>query len=236
MELPLIETNRLGMKLALVVPGEFWMGSDSGNAPVTERPQHRVRIGRPFYCGVYEVTVGEYGQYIAEGGARVAGDWRPPRGFSQSDRHPVVGVSWNDAKAFCQWLSRREQATYRLPSEAEWEFACGYKSGGTEQTPGTAWFGGNSEGRTHRVGLLEPNELGIYDFLGNVKEWCLDGIRQYTGEPVDNPLGPADGPRVLRGGDWSSAKLPRASQRGCAAVDHSDDKTGFRVVLEVAAE
>jgi len=238
--LPEFETNSLGMRLALVVPGEFWMGSASNSSPANERPRHRVVIARPFYCAVNEVTVGEFGRFVSESGHRTTaeanrsgGDRSQPAGFSQTDHHPAVGLSWHDAQAFCRWLSQKERMTYRLPTEAEWEYAC-RAAGGADQTIQQAWYGGNSGGRTHRVGLLEPNALGLCDMLGNAREWCFDGQRRYTAETADDPRGPSQGPRILRGGDWSSAAVPRASARIASAPEHADATTGFRVVREAA--
>ncbi|HUY34485.1 MAG TPA: bifunctional serine/threonine-protein kinase/formylglycine-generating enzyme family protein [Pirellulales bacterium] len=239
--LPAIETNSLGMRLALVAAGEFWMGSDSDRSPADERPRHRVLITRPFYCGVNEVTAGEFGRFVAASGHRTTaeavpaggGDRRRPPGFSQADHHPAVGVSWHDAQAFCRWLSQREHTTYRLPSEAEWEYACRAAGGQASQASQQAWYGGNSGERTHRVGLLEPNALGLCDMLGNAKEWCFDGPRRYTAETVQDPHGPSDGSRIVRGGDWSSAAVPYAGARSSSVPAHADATTGFRIVREI---
>ena len=241
--LPEFETNSLGMRLALIVPGEFWMGSASDSSPANERPRHRVLISRPFYCGVNEVTVGDFGRFMSESGHRITtkathrnGERHQPTGFSQTDHHPAIGLSWHDAQAFCRWLSQKEQTTYRLPTEAEWEYASYAADGRADQGIQQAWYGGNSEGRTHRVGLLEPNALGLCDMLGNAREWCLDGQRPYTAESAHDPRGPNHGPRILRGGGWSSVTIPRASARIAIAPDHADATTGFRVVREIAIE
>jgi serine/threonine-protein kinase len=238
--LPIIDTNALGMRLALVAPGEFGMGSDSSAVPEAERPPHRVRITRPFYIGVNEVSVGEFGRFVTETGYQTTAqtlhrgvDWRLPPGFAQSDDHPAVGLSWNDAVAFCRWLSGKEAATYRLPTEAEWEYACGASTDRAADIGRLAWYAANSLGRTHRVGLLEPNALDLSDMLGNAREWCLDGPRQYDAGAVDDPVGPNDGPRLLRGGDWSRQGVPRASDRSWSDPDHADSTTGFRVVREI---
>jgi serine/threonine-protein kinase len=236
---PDVETNSLGMRLALVPPGEFWMGSESESSPDGERPRHRVRITRPFYCSVYEVTVGEFRKFVAESGYRTTAEnrpgnnWRQPPGFSQTDRHPVVGLSWHDAQAFCRWLSKLEGVTYRLPTEAEWEYACHADVANSRDVGMPAWFGANSQQRTHRVGLLEPNALGLADMLGNAQEWCLDGLQPYPAGDADDPRGLSDGERVLRGGDWSSADDPSATRRNSSAAEHADATTGFRVIREV---
>src|SRR5262249_1018949 len=139
-------TNSIGMKLILIRAGEFLMGSPDGDGDDDEHPQHRVRITQPFYLGVHEVTRGQFRRFVDEAGyqTETAQDgkdgwggkeeakkfeqnrgysWQNP-GFEQTDDHPVVNVSWNDVVAFAAWLSRKEGDTYRLPTEAEWEYAC----------------------------------------------------------------------------------------------------------------
>ena len=141
-----VETNSLGMQLVLIPPGVFWMGSSQSDSyrKDDELPQHRVRITRPFYFGMCEVTVGEFRRFVeakayqtdAERDGQGGFGWdgkafvqKPAytwlnAGFPQTDDHPVVNVSWNDAVAFCQWLAQEEKRAYRLPTEAEWEYAC----------------------------------------------------------------------------------------------------------------
>ena len=228
------ETNSLGMRLALIPAGKFLMGSpDSDNdASVLEKPQHWVRITRPFYLGVYEVTQQEYktvmGQnpslFSATGGGQhlVAGQ--------DTRRYPVENVSWNDAIEFCKKLSEREGLRsyygssvleqsggdgYRLPTEAEWEYACRagsttrYSFGDDAASLGEfAWFAENSGGKTHPVGQKRPNDFGLYDLHGNVWEMCWDRFeeRYYANSPPDDPLGPSQAAdRVARGGCWSDA-------------------------------
>ncbi|MEX0712364.1 MAG: bifunctional serine/threonine-protein kinase/formylglycine-generating enzyme family protein, partial [Pirellulales bacterium] len=218
-----------------------------------ELPRHPVRITRPFYIGTHEVTVGEFRVFVADAGytteaeksvqagAASPADWRHPGGFTQSDRHPVVQVSWRDATAFCQWLSRREGVEYHLPTEAQWEYAC--RAGGSGawsfgNDGGLAarhtWFGPNAGQRTHQIGLLEPNAFGLFDMHGNVLEWCLDGARGYTEERAADPLGPGDGPRVVRGGDYAApnAWCLRSALRIACAGDPSRS-IGFRVARRI---
>jgi formylglycine-generating enzyme required for sulfatase activity len=154
-KLPLV-TNSIGMKLALIPPGEFMMGSDASDPNAQDDEfvdkaagrleKHRVRITRPFYLGVTEVTRGQFRQFADDTGYKTDAEkegneftWRDPH-FEQTDEHPVVYVSWNDAVGFCEWLSRKDGKTYRLPTEAEWEYAC---RAGT-----TTWysFGDDPEG------------------------------------------------------------------------------------------
>jgi formylglycine-generating enzyme required for sulfatase activity len=200
-------TNSIGMKLTLIPSGEFLMGSPDSDkdAHESEKPQHRVRITRPFYLGVYEVTRGQFRRFVDETGYQTQSErdgeedysWRKP-GFDQSDDHPVVQVSWKDAVEFATWLSRKEGRTYRLPTEAEWEYACRagtttrYSNG--EDTITLALMGNVADGtlkerfpnwgrvikardgfvNTAPVGRFRPNRFGLFDMHGNVYEWCSD--------------------------------------------------------------
>ena len=142
--------------------------------------------------------------------------WRNP-GFEQGDDHPVVCVSWNDAVAFCKWLSRKERKNYRLPTEAEWEYACrGERRRGIVLATRVAalgdyaWYAGNSGPRTHAVGGKRPNGFGLYDMHGNACQWCADWYDEhyYEKSPVDDPKGPDAGSwHVARGGSFSAPPL-----------------------------
>jgi formylglycine-generating enzyme required for sulfatase activity len=240
------------MKLVLIPAGEFMMGSPAGDdqAHDSEKPQHRVRITRPFYLGTTEVTRGQFRRFVDEAGYQAWAEknggggwgwneekntdeknlrytWQNP-GFEQTDEHPVVNVSWNDAAAFAAWLSRKEGQTYRLPTEAEWEYACRagtttrYSSG--DDPEGLAAVGNVGDGTakaryphwttiaaqdgfiyTAPVGRYKPNAWGLFDMHGNVFEWCSDGYAAdyYKGSPVDDPPGPDPASlRVYRGGGW----------------------------------
>ena len=179
-------TNSIGMRFVLIPPGEFMMGSNKAN---DEKPPHLVRITRPFYLGVFPVTQAEYQAVTGQNPSRAAGN----------PAHPVEQVSWDDAVACAKKLSQlpaemSHQLTYRLPSEAEWEYACRAGSTGkwcfgdaAAELGNYAWFSGNSRKRTHSVGQKKPNAWGLHDMHGNVWEWCLDGH---------------DGNRVRRGGSW----------------------------------
>jgi sulfatase modifying factor 1 len=251
-------TNSIGVKLVLIPAGEFLMGSPDENkdADASEKPQRRVRITRPFYLGVTEVTVGQFRHVVEwtkyrteaerngkggvgqdEGKGMFRQDpkftWRNP-GFPQGEDHPVTNVSWNDAVAYCNALSQLEGLKpyyqidgdkvsvlggdgYRLPTEAEWEYACRagdparYSFGDDAASLGDhAWFGGNSENKTHPVGRKQANKFGLFDMHGNVLEWCGDwyGATYYgaSPSPVVDPSGPFDGSgRVIRGGSWCVA-------------------------------
>jgi formylglycine-generating enzyme required for sulfatase activity len=220
----------------------YRMGSLTANAFNDEYPQHRVRITKPFYLGTYHVTRGQFRQFVKDSGYTTVGEaavnrrarnwdwtWRQA-GFEQTDEHPVVNVRWNDAVAFCKWLSKKESKTYRLPTEAEWEFACRagtttrYYSGDDPETlakvanvadatykahyPDRRWGMYTikaSDGYTYTapVGQFKPNAFGLYDMHGNALQWCEDwyGDDYYGKSPADDPKGPETGAlRVLRGG------------------------------------
>jgi formylglycine-generating enzyme required for sulfatase activity len=237
--------NSLGMTLIPVPAGEFLMGSPDTDpeARPNEKPRHRVVITRPFYLGAHEVTVGQFRTFVEKtgyktdaetdgnGGAIYDSDleqnindpklnWRQP-GYPrpQGDDEPVVQVSWNDARAFCEWLSDREKRRYRLPTEAEWEYAC--RAGSTtrwasgdspEELESLAWTPNSGSPTTHRVGSKAPNAFGLFDMHGNVWEWCLDPYDVYPSGPVTDPKGPPDGKaRVLRGGAWDRKKIRRTT-------------------------
>jgi formylglycine-generating enzyme required for sulfatase activity len=189
------------------------MGSadSDAQAQADEKPQHRVRITGPFYLGATEVTQGQYRAVIGQS----------PSAFNGSDDLPVEQVSWIDAVAFCDKLSEREKgalggARYRLPTEAEWEYACRagstsrYGFGDDATNAGQfAWYYGNSGQKTQLVGQKWPNAWRLHDMHGNVAEWCGDpyGFKFYGQSPSADPLGPWQvqdhGQHVLRGGSWN---------------------------------
>ncbi len=241
-------TNEIGMEFVLIPAGEFGMGSEDSDAEALpdESPRHPVKITKPYYLGVHEVTVGQFRRFVDETGHRTDAQrrgrqetWESP-GFQQTDDHPVAYVSWDDAVAFCGWLSKKEGREYRLPTEAEWEYACRAQdtallgSGGEAAGVGQyAWWEENAGQKTHPVGRKQHNAWGLYDMLGNVAEWCQDRYADsYAGGEETDPQGPALGMfRVLRGGSAASPrKVVRPAFRSFAAPDNSD-LTGFRVVL-----
>lgn len=232
-------------------------------SPPAEGPRHRVRIRDPFSIGVTEVTVGQFRKFVEEtgyctdaekdgkgGGGRKDGRWREQEpefswknlGYAQRDDEPVVNVTWNDASAFCAWLSKREDKTYRLPTEAEWEYACRayrttryYWGDDLTQMDEYAWHGGNSGSRPHPVGQRRPNSFGLYDMCGNVYEYCLDVYAPdtYTRKERISPRGPKEGKSpVVRGCSWGTLKIHcRSAFRGDAeAYTHRNQRDGFRVV------
>ena len=244
---PLV-TNSIGMRLVRIEPGRFKMGSPEGEQGRfnNEGPQHEVEITRAFYMGACPVTKGQFTVFAKNDDYRTeaeeAGDartWRYP-GFSQTDDDPVVEVTWNDARRFCDWLTRKEKQTYELPTEAQWEYACraGTKTAyffGDDATDldAYAWYGGNSENHTHPVGGKKPNPWGLYDMGGNVWQWCADycDSEYYIKSPLKDPKNLLDtGARVARGGSWGdNAIYCRAADRCGVAPTDRDIKFGFRV-------
>jgi formylglycine-generating enzyme required for sulfatase activity len=216
------------MKLALISAGEFTMGSpadEAGHQP--DETQHKVRITKPFLLGVYDVTQKQYADVMGSS----------PSNF-RGDDLPVDGVSRDDAVAFCKKLSEKEGKTYRLPTKAEWEYACRAGSTGPYAGDGKlddmAWFGGNSVGKTHPVGTKQPNAWGLYDMQGNVWEWCADWYGDYPAGDATDPNGPANGTtRVLRGGTWYI--VPECCRAAYRSYDSPDGRLigyGFRVALD----
>jgi len=245
--------NSVGMKLKLIPAGTFQMGSPETEADRSgdEGPLHKVTIGRPFYLGVYEVTQGEFEAVTRRNPSLNA------REKADRNKYPVDNVNYDDAVAFCQALSKAEGRTYRLPTEAEWEYAC--RAGAT--TPfstgarlgaGDAVFdaskpyGGGKAGEpefsTSPVGTRgRPNAWGLYDMHGNVMEWVADwyDANAYAAGPNTDPKGPAGGAeRVMRGGAFSTAGSECRS--ACRRLNYpprtKSSSFGFRVLLEAEPE
>lgn len=231
------QINSIGMPLVLIPAGEFVMGYAEGESD--EKPAHRVQITRPFWLGRCEVTVGQFRKFVEDSNYDV--DARRQNDLaSQADDHPMVNVSWNDSKAFCDWLSKKETKKYRLPSEAEWEYACRagtqttWSFGNNEGDLGTyAWFAGNSARRPHAVGQKQPNPWGLYDMHGNVWEWCGDWYDggYYASSPAEDPTGPkSKAHRIRRGGFFDDvARSTRSARRLSDLPDLRYSYLGFRV-------
>jgi formylglycine-generating enzyme required for sulfatase activity/uncharacterized caspase-like protein len=262
-------TNSIGLRLVRVPEGKFTMGSppDEEDRQQDEGPEHEVVLSRPFYLGVYEVTQGQYERVMGKNPSHFAPEGAGKdkvRGVDTS-QFPVEMVSWDDAVEFCRRLSelpeeKRAGRKYRLPTEAEWEYACRAGSPsyqafhvGNALSSRQANFNGNSPyggaekgeylGRTAKVGSYKPNAFGLYDMHGGVWEWCADRYDKdyYKSSPRADPPGPreAAGPeRVLRGGSWASdAADCRAARRlhdSPAARPYRN--RGFRVALNVSGE
>jgi formylglycine-generating enzyme len=212
--------------------GTFQMGS---NVYDDEKPIHPVTINS-YSIGKYEVTFEEYDAFCAATKRTKAKD----EGWGRGKR-PVINVSWDDATAYCKWLKDQTGESYRLPTEAEWEYAArggnksnGNKYSGSNTLNDVAWNTTNSSSKTHTVGGLKPNELGIYDMSGNVWEWCSDWYDKdyYKNSPSQNPKGPSStGSRVLRGGSWlSDVNYCRVAGRDDDEPANRFNAYGFRVV------
>ncbi len=255
-----------GPLMVLLPAGRFVMGSGERERQIAlqagaqaswlkrETPQHPVQIGYGFAIGKKPLSVGEWRQFVQATGWHDAGaqNWQQP-GFFQDDQHPVVWISWLDVQAYCRWLSGVTGQRYRLPSEAEWEYACragthGAFSFGEHIHCGMANYDGNftwnggprGEARhgTTRCGSFAPNPWGLYDMHGNVWEWVQDLVHgSYEGAPQDGSAwetGETNGHRVLRGGSWlySPRYLRSASRNGYD--EHSrNDIVGARIVREI---
>ncbi len=245
----------LGSELVPINAGVFRMGGEA--AGPDEKPVHQVTISRPFWLGKCEVTNAEYRRFLDAAGYDGQSDCGPGylkhfRGESNmptGDRHPVVWVSWNNAMALCRWLTEREKSAgrlpagyeYRLPTEAEWEYAC--RAGTEGDHAGTledmAWFDQNSNGTTHEVGTKQPNAWGLHDMHGSVWEWCLDACEGKSSVKTDtyrdgltDPLCRAGHNRINRGGSWGmGARYCRAAARTGGGVVDSGISLGFRIAL-----
>jgi formylglycine-generating enzyme len=243
-------TNSIGMRLARIEAGEFVMGD--GEAPPRSRvewmqrdwdeaPAHSVRISKAFFLGTTEVTNAQYEQFNAEHKKR-----RGRFGASSADNEPVTFVTWQQAVDFCQWLSKKEGRPYRLPTEAEWEFACragtkGPYAIGDRITPEDANLGRAKDGTAIpgpvAVGSYKANAWGLHDMHGNVAEWCHDWYGPYEAGARTDPVGRADGDaRVCRGWSFLATSLPnskyaRSANRSGHLPDDANRATGFRVVL-----
>jgi formylglycine-generating enzyme required for sulfatase activity len=224
-------SNSLGMQFILIPAGEFQMGSTSGTDD--ELPVHTVRISKPFYLGIHEVTQGQWEAVMGNNPSQFPGD----------ANRPVEAVSWEAVQKFIDKLNTREGGTkYRLPTEAEWEYAAragsttAYSFGDDSSQLGQyAWFAGNANNTTHPVGKLQPNAWGLYDMHGNVWEWVQDWYGEYAAEPVPDPQGPASGSdRVLRGGSWiNDARDCRSAYRLYDAPGDRLINLGFRLLRTV---
>jgi formylglycine-generating enzyme required for sulfatase activity len=220
-------TNSIGMEFVLIPAGTFMMGSPDSDteARSNEKPAHRVAISQPFYLGRYPVTQAQWEAVMGNNPSR----------FRGNPNCPVENVSWNDVRTFLHKLTEREEGgDYRLPTEAQWEYAC---RAGTE-TPryyhdidAIAWHTGNSNAQPQPVGQKLPNAWGLYDMLGNVSEWCHNGWQTYTVDAAVDPMGPTDvgATRVIRGGGWVfSALIVRAASRFRFDPGNRFDFLGFR--------
>lgn len=228
--------NSVGMEFVLIPPGSFKMGlSKEFRSPCQDdMPSHMVTIRKPFYIGKYEVTQEQWLAVMNKNPSKFKGK-----------KHPVERVSWLDAREFIKKLNQMEKTgTYRLPTEAEWEYACRantktlYYFGDSEkQLPEYAWYCDKSMHTTHPAGQLKPNAFGLYDTLGNVWEWCYDAYERdyYMDSPAVDPRGPVSGScRVIRGGSWHSIApyRLRCSFRFFYTLNGRLANLGFRLVKD----
>lgn len=231
---PLEFSNDLGMRFIHIGAGEFTMGSTDSESPDNERPAHRVRLTRPYWIAQTPVTNAQYEQFDP--------DHRQRRPAWSGDDHPVVCVSWAEAVAFCLWLSQRDGREYRLPTEAQWEYAARGADGrifpwGNFWDPKRCNSADESAGgrQTTPVGQFPEGASphGVLDMAGNVWEWCADWFAPGYGSeaPQADPLGPVAGnDRVCRGGSWMNhAYSCRTTMRARRTPDFSDNYIGFRV-------
>ncbi|MFM6872775.1 MAG: formylglycine-generating enzyme family protein [Dolichospermum sp.] len=237
----------LELEMIAIPGGTFMMGSPENEegSRDRERPQHEVTI-KPFLMGKYPITQAQWEIVAALEKVNIDLEFYPS--FFEDNNLPVEHISWNDAQEFCARLSRMTNKAYRLPSEAQWEYAC---RGGTTTpfyfgdkiTAKLANYDGNyvysdEQEETTEVGSFSPNAFGLYDMHGNVWEWCQDDWHDnYEGAPTDGSAwtGLSSDKKVLRGGSWYNfSDFCRSACRICNAADFDDDNIGFRVVCDVA--
>ena len=223
----------ISIEMVKVEAGTFMMGatSEMKDPDDDEKPVHQVILTNDYYMGKYEVT-----QAL----------WEAVMGSNPSifkgDNLPIETVSWNDCQEFISKLNSMTGRKFRLPTEAEWEYAArggkksrSYQYSGSSNISDVAWYDGNSGSKTHPVGTKQANELGIYDMSGNVYEWCQDWYGSYSSSSQTNPTGSVSGSdRVHRGGSWgSNARYCRSSFRCYNTPDFRNDYLGLRLVLSV---
>jgi formylglycine-generating enzyme required for sulfatase activity len=221
--------NGVKMELVLIPAGKFIMGSPDSEG-YSDETQHEVTITKPYYIGIYTVTQEQYEALMGVNPSHFKGP-----------QNPVEQVSWDDAVAFCKKASEKAGKRFRLPTEAEWEYACraGSKTrfsfGDDFNGVGDyAWYTGNSERTTHPVGQKKPNAFGVYDMHGNVFEWCSDWCASIPNGELTDPAGPdSGGSRVHRGGCWgASSPFCRSARRDSDPPGFCIYYLGFRVVVD----
>jgi len=240
-ELPKELANSIGMKLKLIPAGEFMMGSpESEEERDNDETQHRVKITKPFYMGIHEVTKSQWKAVMG------TEPWSGYTYMKEGANYAASYLSWEDAVEFCKKLSSRDGRTYSLPTEAQWEYACragtatAYCFGNSSSSLGTyAWYYGNAsdvdEEYAHEVGQKRPNAWGLYDMHGNVWEWCQDWYDNdyYENSPGSDPRGPSSGSRrVFRGGSWRlNPRYCRSAYRYSDSPENRNFILGFRVTI-----
>lgn len=237
--------KNLDMDMIRITPGVFSMGSTGGF--INEQPVHQVTLTQPFYIATSLVTQSQYQKIMEDSPS-----------YFEGENHPVETISWTQAMEYCRRLTEREtvakrlpeKAYFRLPTEAEWEYAAARQDKSSAASQGDtalvtkskdttcpltdiAWFQENSDNNTHPVKTKKPNVLGLYDMLGNVSEWCLDDYGAYSSEKVEDPINEThSGQKIRRGGSWASvATRCGSSERVGVSPDCRCALIGFRVVL-----
>ena len=259
--------SSIGMKFVYIPSGTFTMGSPAAEeGREKDEVQHQVTLTKGFYMQTTEVTVGQWRVFVKEtgyktdaetkGGAFVLkdGEWKTREGYywdnpglMQTDEHPVTCVSYADIRAFVEWLNSKEDFIYRLPTEAEWEYACragtttrfhwGDKADCEKADFGNSWTNECKRKKpikTVKVGSYGPNPWGLYDMHGNVWEWCADWDAPYPAGDVTDPKGPPSGEkRIVRGGSWwSYSRFCRSACRVNNSPDRRFYTLGFRLARE----
>lgn len=231
--------NGVAFEMIAIKGDTFTMGCTSEQvveAGSDEKPSHSVTLS-DYYIGKYEVTQ-ELWRAVMGDEPTFNGGWTDE--YGRGDNYAAYRVNWKDVQEFIRKLNQMTGANFRLPTEAEWEYAArggnkskGYKYSGSDNIDDVAWYSENSGNKTHPVGQKVPNELGLYDMSGNVYEWCQDWFGFYKSDELTNPIGPSKGSgRVIRGGSWySGAKRGRVSNRGISLAGSRNFDRGFRLVL-----
>jgi len=226
--------NSLSFDMVTIEAGSFQMGSDDYD---DEKPIHKVTIKESFELGKYPITVGEYLHFVKATKKELLDKWS-----KEKENYPVTDVTWDDAVAYCKWLNEQQKEyVYRLPTEAEWEYAC--RAGTTtkwsfrddkENLGEYAWYDKNSDDSTHEVGKKKPNDFKLYDMHGNVFEWCQDDyVDNYKKTPKDgNPYIDKNAKRkIIRGGSWYyNADSTRSAVRDRVSSTFRDNFVGFRLL------
>lgn len=254
--------SEVEIDLMLIPPGKFQMGDQGESSADSDAPAHNVTLTRPFYMSATEVTNQQFREFVnatnyqtdaeRSGGYGMSGgnwvktmeySWKNLGDLPVNDQAPAVSISWNDATAFCEWLSDQTGDRYRLPTEAEWEYACRagtdsawFFGDQSEEMHQYAWFLNNSESQVYPVKQKRPNDFGLYDVYGNEWEWCQDyySPRYYSDSPVENPTGPAQGrERVRRGGGFQQPAEQLTSYLRGHGLPETPSRGAFRVVREV---
>ncbi len=226
------------MPMIFVEGGSFIMGSDNDESHGDEQPLHNVKLSS-FYIGKYEVTVAQYRRYCTE--THITMPEPPEKGWNDND--PITNIDWNDTNKFALWMSERTGRAYRLPTEAQWEYAArggqctqGRTYAGSDSLDLVSWFNKNSDEQVHPIGQKCPNELGIYDMSGNVWEWARDwySINYYSQSSDTEPENQTRSKyRVRRGGSWDCGpQFCRSVDRHITDPEFRDFRCGFRLVYQ----